>query len=88
MDHLLASGKGPGVPGGADFHVACFMGLVSYLSSRSEVLRIAPYHRTKLLNAVAKAITFSATTDTSETKLTAAGLDGTGEVIQVYRYWP
>lgn len=60
--------------------MACFMGLVSYLASVPEVLRVAPLHRTKILNAVAKAISQSATI--TDTPLSDAGLDGTGEVIQ------
>lgn len=61
--------------------MACFMGLVSYMASRPQVLRVAPYHRTKILNAVAKAISQSA--DITDTPLTGAGLDGSGEIIQV-----
>ena len=61
------------------------MGLVSYLASRPEVLRVAPFHKAKLLNAVAKAISQSATI--TKTPLTDAGLDGTGEIIQVTRGW-
>lgn len=63
--------------------MACFMGFVSYLASRPQVLRVAPFHKAKLLNAVAKAITQSATI--TKTPLTDAGLDGSGEVIQVTR---
>lgn len=87
IDHLLAPGRGVGGSEGAEsdeLRVACFMGLVSFLASRPEVLRVAPLHRSKILNAVAKAIAHSATTvTTTETALTSAGLDGTGEVIQV-----
>ncbi len=57
------------------------MGLVSYLASRPQVFRVAPFHKTKLLNAVASAITQSATI--TDTPLADAGLDGSGEVIQV-----
>ena len=84
LDHLLVDGRGAGGSLGAEskeLHVACFMGLVSYLASRPQALRVAPYYRTKLLNAVAKAISQSATI--TETPFTDAGLYGSGEVIQV-----
>ena len=61
--------------------MACFMGLVSFLAGRLEVLRIAPRHRVDLLNASARATIQTATT--TDTPLTDAGLDGTGQVIQV-----
>lgn len=61
--------------------MACFMGLLSYLASVPEVLRVSTFHTSKILNAVAKAISQSATL--TETPLTDSGLDGTGEVIQV-----
>lgn len=64
-----------------ELHVACFMGLVSFVASRSEVLRISTKNKKRLLNAAARAIIQTATT--SDTPLTDAGLDGTGEVIQV-----
>ena len=64
-----------------ELHVACFMGLVSFLAARLEVLRVAPWHTKVLLNAVARATIQSATS--TSTPLTDAGLDGTGEVIQV-----
>ena len=57
------------------------MGLVSYLASRPQVFRVAPFHKAKVLNAVARAISQSATI--TDTPLTDAGLDGSGEVIQV-----
>lgn len=57
------------------------MGLVSYLASTPQVLRVAPYYRTKLLNAVAKSISQSASI--TKAPLTDAGLHGSGEVIQV-----
>lgn len=59
------------------------MGLVSYLASTPEVLRVSPLHKSKILNAVASSVIQAGTTDTTEKPLTAAGLDGTGEVIQV-----
>ena len=61
--------------------MACFMGLVSFLASRPEVLRVAPKHKRRLLNAAARANIQTATV--TSTPLTDAGLDGTGEVIQV-----
>ena len=61
--------------------MACFMGLVSFLASRPEVLRVAPRHKMRLLNAAARANIQTATV--TSTPLTDAGLDGTGEVIQV-----
>ena len=57
------------------------MGLVSYLASRPEVLRVGPFYKAELLNSVAKAISQSATI--TDSPLTEAGLDGSGEVIQV-----
>lgn len=68
-----------------ELRVACFMGLVSFLSSRLEVLRVSPRHADRLLNAVARAIIQSATE--TDAPLTAAGLDGTGQVIQVRVFW-
>ena len=64
-----------------ELRVACFMGLVSFLSSRVEVLRVSPRHGASLLNAVARPMIQSATL--TESPLTAAGLDGTGQVVQV-----
>ncbi|CAM9536300.1 unnamed protein product, partial [Laminaria digitata] len=57
------------------------MGLVSFLSSRTEVLRVSSRHATSRLNAVARAMIQTATF--TETPLTDAGLDGTGQVVQV-----
>lgn len=83
LDHLLYSGRGVGGrrEEATELHVACFMGLVSFLASRPEVLRVAASHRKRLLNAAARANIQSATV--TSTPLTDAGLDGTGEVIQV-----
>ena len=67
----------------SELRVACFMGLVSFLSGRAEVLRVEPRLKTRLLNAAARSMIQSATL--TEEPLTAAGLDGTGEVIQVRR---
>ena len=64
-----------------ELRVACFMGLVSFLSSKLEVLRVSPRHAAGLLNAAARTIIQSATLTAAP--LTAAGLDGTGEIIQV-----
>ena len=61
--------------------MACFMGLVSFLAGRLEVLRVAPRNKLSLHNASARANIQSATT--TDTPLTDAGLDGTGQVIQV-----
>lgn len=84
LDHLLFSGRGAG--GSTDeesneLHVACFMGLVSVLAGRLDVLRVSSRHSKRVLNEAARAIIQSATE--TETPLTDAGLDGTGEVIQV-----
>jgi len=85
LGHLLHSGRGAGGTNqdgeAEELHVACFMGLVSFLASRVEVLRVAPRHRLDLLDASARATIQSATT--TDTPLTDAGLDGTGQVIQV-----
>ncbi|CAM9691381.1 unnamed protein product [Scytosiphon promiscuus] len=85
LDHLLYSGRGAGgsSEGGeaAELHVACFMGLVSFFAGRPEVLRIAARYRQGLLNASARANIQTATL--TDTPFTDAGLDGTGQVIQV-----
>ena len=83
LDHLLASGRGAGGQGeeAIELHIACFMGLVSFLAGRPEVLRVAPNHQIRLLNAAARANIQTATV--TSTPFTDAGLDGTGEVIQV-----
>ena len=83
LDHLLHNGRGVGGHDdeAAELHVACFMGLVSFLASRQEVLRIDPKHPIHLLDAAVRAIIQTATP--TQTPLTDAGLDGTGEVIQV-----
>ncbi|CAM9533797.1 unnamed protein product [Scytosiphon promiscuus] len=84
LDHLLYSGRGVGGESGeeaAELHVACFMGLVSFLASRHEVLRVASWNMKRTLNAAARANIQSATV--TDTPLTSAGLDGSGEVIQV-----
>lgn len=84
LDHLLPNGRGAGGREGEEaeeLKIACFMGLLSYLASVPEVLRISTFHTSKILNAVAKAISQSATL--TDTPLTDSGLDGTGEVIQV-----
>ncbi|CAM9668187.1 unnamed protein product, partial [Laminaria digitata] len=57
------------------------MGLVSFLAGRLQVLRVAPWHTQVLFNAAARANIQSATV--TSTPLTDAGLNGTGEVIQV-----
>lgn len=84
LDHLLYLGRGAGGSEdgeAAELHVACFMGFVSFLASRPEVLRIAPRHPVQLFDASARAVMQSATS--TETPLSDAGLDGTGEIIQV-----
>lgn len=85
LDHLLHSGRGAGgrSDGGeaAELHIACFMGFVSFLASKPEVLRVAPRQSQALLNAAARANIQSATV--TDTPLTDAGLDGTGQVVQV-----
>ena len=83
MDHLLytASEDSWNSEEAQELRVACLMGLVSLLSARVEVLSVAPRHPKHLMNAVARALIQSATI--TETPLTAAGLDGTGQVIQV-----
>ena len=57
------------------------MGLVSFLAGRFEVLRVAPWHAKVIFNAAARANIQTATV--ISTPLTDAGLNGTGEVIQV-----
>ncbi|CAN0335611.1 unnamed protein product, partial [Ectocarpus fasciculatus] len=84
LDHLLFSGRGAGgshEEESTELHVACFMGLVSFLAGRPEVLRVSPRHTKRMLNEAARGIIQSASA--TNTPLTDAGLDGTGEVIQV-----
>ena len=84
MDHLLYRGKGAGGSTGAEsdeLQMACLMGLVSFLSGLPEVQRVSPFHETRIMNAVAGAIVQSG--NGADRPLTKAGLDGTGEVIQV-----
>ena len=90
VDHLLYSGRGAGGTrkGGeaAELHVACYMGLVSFFAGRLDVLRVASKHAYGPLNAEARANVQSATI--TDTPLTDAGLDGTGQVIQVQLLLP
>lgn len=84
MDHLLHLGRGAGGTRGEEsdeLHMACFMGLVSFFAIMPEVQRISPLHTSELKNAVAGAIVQSGNIE--DKPLTDAGLDGTGEVIQV-----
>ncbi|CAM9790716.1 unnamed protein product, partial [Ectocarpus fasciculatus] len=84
LDHLLFSGRGAGgshEEESTELHVACFMGLVSFLAGRPEVLRVSPRPTKRLLNAAARGVNQSASV--TDTPLTDAGLDGTGEIIQV-----
>ncbi|CAM9331359.1 unnamed protein product [Scytosiphon promiscuus] len=76
LDHLLPDDKIP-----SEAKVACFMGLLSQLAAKPEVLRVSPLHRSSTLNSVGSAVVQSATE--TETPLLDAGLDGTGEVIQI-----
>lgn len=83
LDHLLHGGRGAGGQReeATELHVACFMGLVSFLAGRVEVLRVSPWQKKATLNASARANIQSGTV--TATPLTDAGLDGTGEIIQV-----
>lgn len=83
VEHLLPSGRGVGGIGdeAIELRMACFMSLVSLFASRPEVLYVSPKKEKHLLNAAARAIVQTATV--TDTPLTDAGLDGTGEVIQV-----
>lgn len=90
MEHLLYLGRGAGGIRGAEsdeLQMACLMGLVSHLAAVPEVQRISPLHASELKNAVAGSIVQSGTV--ADRPLTEAGLDGTGEVIQVRRdiFW-
>ncbi|CAM9519204.1 unnamed protein product, partial [Scytosiphon promiscuus] len=84
IDHLLPGGRGAGGNEGEEadeLQVACFMGLLSFLAARPEVVRISAARQAKMLNAAAYRNLQSATM--TETPVTDSGLDGTGEVIQV-----
>eukprot|EP00904_Undaria_pinnatifida_P011011 jgi/Undpi1/703/HiC_scaffold_10.g04167.m1 len=83
LDHLLyiESGAMGSDEESMELRMACFMGLVSFLSGRLEVLRVSPRHEARVMNAAARTMIQSATL--TRAPLTAAGLDGTGEVIQV-----
>ncbi|CAM9440484.1 unnamed protein product [Choristocarpus tenellus] len=88
LDHLMPGGdlwtpteKIEGWSEEPDAQMACLMTLISYLLSRPEVVRVTPEIQKRTLNAVATAITQSATI--TEKPLAMVGLDGTGEVIQV-----
>ena len=61
--------------------MACFMGLLSFVASRSEVFRVSPRLKKSLSNAAARANIQSASVTSSP--LTDAGLTGEGEVVQV-----
>ncbi|CAM9894313.1 unnamed protein product [Scytosiphon promiscuus] len=76
LDHLLPGEKAP-----SEAKMACFMCLLSQLAAKPEVLRVSPLYRVSTSNAVGSAVVQSATT--METPLLDAGLDGTGEVIQI-----
>lgn len=75
VDHLL-----PGDDTPSEAKMACFMGLLSQLAAKPEVLRVSPLHRAQQHGLVANAVVQSATT--TEMPLLDAGLDGSGEVIQ------
>ncbi|CAN0316610.1 unnamed protein product, partial [Scytosiphon promiscuus] len=84
LDHLLFLGRGAGgstEEESTELHVACFMGLVSVLAARMDVLRVSSWHSKRLLNESARNVIQSATA--TDSPLTDAGLDGTGEVIQI-----
>lgn len=82
LDHLLAyHGREVTREVESELRTACFMGLVSFLADRPEVLRVSPLQMPDTFNAVARAVIQSA--DTERTPLSDAGLDGTGEVVQV-----
>ncbi|CAN0313320.1 unnamed protein product, partial [Hapterophycus canaliculatus] len=59
--------------------MACFMGLLSQLAAKREVLRVSTLHGATTLNSVASAVLQSGTI--TETPLLDAGLDGTGEIV-------
>lgn len=61
--------------------MACFMGLLASLAARPEVLRISPRHKMGMLNAAGRANIQSG--NVTYTPLSDAGLDGSGEIIQV-----
>lgn len=87
VDHLLHLGRGAGGKRGAEsdeLQMACLMGLVSFLAMVPEVQRVSPFHASELKNAVAGAIVQSGNIE--DKPLTAAGLDGTGEIVQVNTY--
>lgn len=82
IDHLLPSTE-PSIDDedAKELQMACFMGLLAFLADRPEVLRVSSLHMPTTFNAEARAIIQSAGVE--ETPLSDAGLDGTGEVVQV-----
>lgn len=77
LDHLLQV-EGEDHP--SETKMACFMGLLSQLAAKPEVLRVSALHRAEYLGSVTNALIQSASTN--ETNLFTFGLDGAGEVIQ------
>ena len=61
--------------------MAFLMDLVSYLAGLLEVQPVSRFYEARFMNAVAGAIVQSG--NVVDRPLTEAGLDGTGEVIQV-----
>lgn len=81
LDHLL---QVEGQDNPSETKMACFMGLLSQLAAKPEVLHVSALHRAQHHSGVARAVVESATT--TETPLSDAGLDGTGEVIQARHF--
>lgn len=65
----------------SESRMACFMYFLLHQASKPEVLRVSPMPRSRPLNDVSNAIVQSA--NIVDTPLLDAGLDGSGEVIQV-----
>lgn len=77
IDHLLPADHP------SEARIACFMRLVSHLAAKPPVLRVAPLHGVELLDEDINAIVESG--NINHSPLQDAGLDGSGEVIQVQR---
>ena len=84
MDQLMNQGRGAGGSVGRqsdELKTSCRFGFHSYGEWVRNSQSAGPFHEARIMNAVAGAIVQSG--NVVDRPLTEAGLDGTGEVIQV-----